>query len=306
MKKTTVVFLITLVPAICFIACDKIEPPYKVDTGVGAGDSTLSFPVITPPVMRKLLIEDYTGIRCGTCPPASVTLYGPTGIKQQYGDTVVTLAIHASSGSQFTAPLLPDFPQDFRTPAGEIWWTAFNFPGNPYGMVSRINYPSSHQLAHTAWGGAVNSILTANPYARAAVQIINVYDSSSNNLSTYIKTTFLDTISASCNLVVLLFEDSIQTNQKDNSLPPPGIIFGYWQRHVMRGAVNSEWGVQLNAAPVVSGDTARNSYVVNLLNLPSSVNSTAPVLNLDKCYVVAFVFNSVTKEILQVEIAKVK
>lgn len=304
--------------AVLVFSCDEVDPPYTENTDNNQiQDSSCIFGTGSPNVFRKILIEDYTGHLCGACPPAAAVLYNnTTGLKQLYGDTLITIGVHASDNQTFTetcpphpypngaAAYAPVYAEDFRTPAGEDWLSFFGILSNPQGLVSRKDYPGSHVKSYTVWGSEVQSIIGLP--AQARIQVINTYDSTSGNLKVCIKTTFLSALSGTYYLSVVITEDSIKAWQVDYALPPsfPNDT-NYIHRHVMRGAINSTWGVQLNSAPVAAGDTVRNAYSVNLLNLPSSTNATNPVLNISRCSVVVFIYDNATKEILQAEEAEV-
>ena len=318
-KIISIVFAALAVPVL-FFSCDDVEPPYtmQADTvGIPVNDSACVFSAAGPVTYRKVLIEDYTGHLCGYCPSAAAII--ASTLTPLYGDTLIALGVHASPFHQFTetcppAPYpsgaySPGYIEDFRTVASEAWLSFFAIASNPKGMVSRIGYPTStHVKAPSAWALACSSII-AQP-AVAGIQIINNYDSVSGNLTTCIKTTYLEAFSGTYYLSVLLMEDSIKAWQYDYNLPNTAPLYyndtNYIHRHVLRGAINSSFGVQLNTAPVAAGDTVRNSYAVNLQSLPSAMNTTNPVINVSRCSVVAFVYDNTTKEILQVEEAEVE
>src|SRR5204862_7030097 len=96
-------------------------------------------------ITRKILIEDYTGFKCGNCPAGASILYNQ--LKPIYGNDLITIAVHASPSNTFTEPSPPaslppnapagSYSTDFRTPAGEAWLAFFNVSANRNGMVSR-------------------------------------------------------------------------------------------------------------------------------------------------------------------------
>ena len=86
------------------LSCDKINAPYTVTSTVSCADVACSFPTDANPVYRKVLVEDVTGHLCGNCPAAALILYGAGGLKEQYGDTLISMGVHASDAGQFTEP----------------------------------------------------------------------------------------------------------------------------------------------------------------------------------------------------------
>lgn len=329
MKKKNIYILSVSIAAVLLIfSCDNIDPPYLQDTSgpvnidslTHVQDSLCTFGSTTPVTYRKILVEDYTGHLCGNCPYAANALYGPGGLKVLYGDTIISIGVHASPLNQFTETCppaaypqgasSPAYAEDFRTPAGETWLVDFGVLSNPKGIVSRKPYLGNTVLNFSAWGAAVQAIKNATPNADVGIQILNTYDSASNNVSTCVKTTFLHALSGTYKLSVLLTEDSIKAWQENYAIPNNPPLYhndtAYIHHHVLRGAVNTPYGVQIKTGNIAANDTVRNTYNVNLSSLPSAMNTTNPVLNANRCYIIAFVFDATTKEVLQVEEAKVK
>ena len=69
-------------------ACDEIAPPYKQSGGVV---------VVTGE--QKVLIEDFTGFRCGNCPSAAETA---DNLYKAYKGKIIVIGIH--SGPTFASP----------------------------------------------------------------------------------------------------------------------------------------------------------------------------------------------------------
>jgi hypothetical protein len=316
-KKNLSLAIAALAVSVFIFSCDEVDPPYTTTTDHNAAnDSSCVFATNGYVTYRKILVEDYTGHLCGYCPQAAAIISNT--LSPLYGDTLIAVGVHASPGHMFTetcppatypsGAYAPGYSDDFRTVAGEAWLSFFGVASNPKGMVSRLGYPSTHVKPPSAWASAAASI--AGEPADVGIQIINTYDSVSGNLTVCIKTTYLAAFSGTYYLSVLLLEDSIKAWQYDYDLPnTPPMYYNdtaYVHRHVMRGSINSDFGVQLNSAPVAVGDTMRSSYIINLASLPSSMNATNPAVNLHRCSVVAFVYDNVTKEILQAEEAEVE
>jgi hypothetical protein len=321
-KIFLLLFLICASLSVLIFSCDEVEAPYTVDTGITGGNTSCTFPTITPPVFRKVLVEDYTGHLCGYCPDAGRTIYAAGGLKDLYGDTVISVGVHASPGHTFTetcpphsypsgaAAFAPVYTEDFRTPAGETWLTDFGVVSNPKGLISRTTYAGNVPQNFTSWNSAVQAVIDT-PMADAAVQIVNSYNNATGELNICVKTTFLSSLSSDYKLSVMLAEDSVKAWQVDYDIVPPVAPLyqndtNYYHRHVFRGAINSTYGEAIKTGGAVAGDTAVKSYLVNLLSLPAAVNPLNPTLDISHCYIIAFVYDANTKEILQVEEAHVQ
>ena len=79
----------------------------------------------------------------------------------------------------------------------------------------------------------------------------------------------------------------------------------YVHRHVLRDGISSNsWGETIISGAIAAGDTAVKNYQYTLpLTFPAT-NGIAPNENL--CYVVAYIYDAATYEIIQVEEKKIK
>jgi len=284
MSATTILFklksmAILLAGIFLLVACDKIDEPFTKKAASGGNDTTGG-------VTKRVLLEDYTGHTCVNCPKAAKIAQG---LKTTYGDRLVVLAIHAGGFANPTSG--GDFTYDFRTDAGTAWDSFFGISnvGNPNGLVNRKGYPGNHILSPSAWGGAISTALAGEPELDLAIS--NQYNASTRQLSIEITTTFLSPLDISLHLVVVLTESGIVKPQRNNdaTIGIVPVIPDYVHNHVLRAAITSTWGTQVTyagstyPAPVIKSFT----YALNSGFVP------------ENCEVVAFVYNSDTKEVLQ-------
>lgn len=282
MKKFALLFLSLL---LVLTACDYVKPPYTTNPGAGGDDTTV---VVK---MRKVLLEDYTGHTCGNCPKAARVA---DQIKEDYGDKVVIIGVHAGG---FASPDPPKYPTDFRNPVATELYDFFGLlaAGNPNGMVNRAGHPNNHIKGESAWNTAVSAELAKD--ISAFISIKNTYDPSSRKIDTEVSTEFEQTLSGDYKLAVYLVEDSIEAPQKDYTLSPPFLVEKYMHKHVLRGSFNgSSQGELISSNPVKGTPSIKKNYS---LTLDAAYNPA-------RCYVVAFVYNSSTYEVLQAEEKKIK
>lgn len=283
-------------------ACDKVKQPLiikdcKFETAhvVKNNSTTNGF--------KKVLLEDYTGHTCGNCPRAAETA---TTLSAKYKDSLVVIAIHA--GTQFSPPVPPDFPEDFRTDAGSQWDSYFGMSvaGLPKGSVNRAQTP--YPQPRTVWDGLVGTNLDGAQTAK--ILITSSLDTVNLSINVEVKTTFLSNLSDSASLCVVILEDSIIATQKDYSPPSGALVLNgderpdYAFNHTLRGAVNGAWGELLAAKPITANTEVVKTYCHNLDPWGSTVAEKREKLK--ETSLVAIVFNSVTRKVIQVEKLHIK
>ncbi len=273
-------------PAIAFIilafmwqSCDKVKGPFKEEVVVQTG-------------ARKVLVEDYTGHKCGNCPAATKAIYDQKSI---YGENLIILAIHAGSFAVPFPLVAQMYTYDFRTPEGDALDTDFGISnaGNPNGMVNRRQVNGSYILAPTEWDNEVYKVLTDPTPVPVKITIANDYNSSNRDLSSEVSLEFFTDISDPVKLCMFMVEDSMVNWQKDYFVTPNDIP-DYMHREFLRGSMNSTYG------ETVTGTTAGSTVTVShSFTLPAGWND-------QQMSVLAFLFRESTKEIIQVEIAHIE
>jgi len=261
--------------ALIFNSCDQIEAPY-INTNIDTSGST--------PQAQKVLIEDYTGHKCGNCPRATKAAYD---LKAIYGDRLIIMAVHAG----FFAGTSPaPFTYDFKCPEGIQLDNDFGISaaGNPNGMVNRKQVSGSYIIDYLNWGSEASGILGSNNTSPVTIGLVNVYNSATRALETTVNTEFLSSLSGSYNITVFLAEDSIIEWQKDYDVTPNDIP-NYVHRDVLRGSMNGTYGTALPSASAGATDSQTFNTTLN-----SAWDDT-------HMSVIAFVSDAATKEIIQVE-----
>jgi hypothetical protein len=258
-------------------SCDEIKNPLKPNTGKCGDDSQ-------PVPIRKILVEDYTGHTCGNCPRAAEQI---SYLQKNYCDYIVPVAVHVGSFANPTT----QFPDDFRTPVGTELDQFFGISstGLPQGMVNRTPYNSNKVLVYADWTAAVDVLLATPPQMYITLQ--NNFNTGDSIVTISVRTDILKDISDNLSLSVYLTEDSIISPQKDYSLPSPSIVTNYVHKHMLRTTANGTWGDQISEEPVKFGATIEKTYSVKISS------KWKP----DHCNVVAFVFKTDSKEVVQAE-----
>jgi hypothetical protein len=278
MKQIFSVF--TAVFALLLVAsCDKVEGPYKKDNSGGGGTDTT--------LVRKVLVEDYTGHKCGNCPRATRALYD---LKNVYGDKLIIMAVHAGTFATVFPPGAPYYTYDFRNPNGVQLDADFGISvaGNPNGMVNRKMVNGSYIISSTQWADEVAIALSSTAPVPASITIETVYNSTTRSLTANVTTRYFEALSGTYRLSVYMLEDAIVNWQKDYDVTPNDVP-DYVHREVLRGAMNGTYG------DVVTGTTAGSEQTY------SFTSTLGTDWDENHMYVVAFLHNDATKEIIQVE-----
>lgn len=271
-------------------SCDVIEGPY---------DEQIIVDSIAGPV-RKVLIEDYTGHQCGNCPCAAEEAIK---LSNQYKGRVVVVATHIGFFARTNTT--GKYTYDFKTQTGNELDSYFQIDnvGLPRGLVNRKQYDNSLILNPTGWASAVSSILdqdgvpgvdTTKP---AIVLDINQnYNTTSRTVNADIEIEYLQSGNSNHHVVFYIVEDSIKNWQLFYpACSPTSANYetdNYYHRHVLRGSVNGTWGEQVSASTNIPVGTKITKTYTKVLD---------PSWNDKQIYLVAFVHDNVTKEVLQVE-----
>ena len=250
---------------------------------------------------KKVLIEDFTGHLCPNCPDAAREL---SAIHDIYGDQVIGMALHVtkSFARPYSASQAPAFQYDFRTNWGDDWDAFYGISdaGLPRGMINRIGYQDeSHKLGKDEWAATV-----ANELKKEIDFKIYI---SSDETSISITSEVQNNINADYNLVVCLTESNIINWQKDGG----NNIEDYEHNHVLRTRLVDE--VLSNSTNYVAGQQIEKiiNYDLTTLeqdNINYSTNNIAELgngnsggWNASNMSAVAYIYNTNTKEIVQVE-----
>ncbi len=224
---------------LAFGACDIIDPPYTEESTKPPDD--------TSKYQRNVLLEDYTGHRCGNCPRAAKLA---ADLSKQYGDRLIVMAVHAG---YYAKPKGDKYYYDFRTDAGNEYDEFFGISkvGNPNGMVSRIDYPTAHIKSEGKWEAAIQEVMETDP--KMTIELEGTVDTNKMEITLTYKIKYLEDGSPNDNLVLLILEDSVIKYQTDYTKNPPDIP-DYVHMHVLRGSITGPWGESLNPDGIFKDD----------------------------------------------------
>lgn len=271
--------MLTIILACGFIftSCDKEDTPYKDASTIEVQPTDKT---------RSILIEDYTGHTCGNCPSAAIVAQG---LKDTYGDQIIIMGVHAGWFANTKSG--PEYTTDFTNTDSEAYDATFgnSTAGNPNGLINRTERSGSLIVQPANWESAILDIKDME--ADLSIEIESDYNSTSKQTSISVTTLTFNTLTEDHALVVAFVEDSIVDWQKDYTLPSAEQdIENYTHRHVFRGNINGTWGDDLASASLVQDTEEIHSYSY-------TPNES---WNIDKSYLVAYIYNKDTYEIIQV------
>ncbi len=290
MKKKFLILCFTSTVALLFQTCDYIRnanPPVNAST------------IVCNPgvVYRKILVEDYTGHKCGNCPAAAREL---RRLDSVYLGKVIPLAVHAGFYANVTPLSNPAYPTDLTSVSGNDYDVVFgnSAAGNPNGLVNRVGFGTANFVQQWSnWSSSVFNLDTLK--ADFKIDLANTYNVGTNQVTATVTVTALaNKASGIYSLVVLLTEDSITGEQIDYNLPPTQqYVTNYTFNHVLRTAVNSTWGDTLFKTGINRCDSKTKTY--SNFQLSSAWKHK-------HCHVIAFIYDangssSTHYEIMQVE-----
>ncbi|MGQ9819886.1 MAG: Omp28 family outer membrane lipoprotein [Candidatus Kapaibacteriales bacterium] len=238
MEKLLSILLITII----LFSCDIIEQPYRELGGIDTSKGT-----------TKVLLEEYTGFRCGNCPEATEIAHN---LKEKYTGRVIVLSIHAGG---YAKPTIAH-PYDFRTTIGDELDAFFGMSsaGNPCGMVNRIGFPTkSHILREAQWESAIQSALAIEN--RIDLRLITSFNSANNQIFVSVEIKYLKAGTSNHHLCIYIAEDSIVSYQRDDRLTPPDVE-NYVHNNVLRAGITPTWGVPLNQNDIPAGTTFSKEF----------------------------------------------
>lgn len=284
MKKILGIFCILV---FLFTSCDIIEGPRLEPNN--EEKTEVEFPDLNKDsVIRKVLFEEFTGHYCTNCPEKGHRVL--QDLIAKYGKLLVPVTIHAGG---LAAPREEPYTYDFRTEAGDQLYNDFGVNSVPCAMVNRVKKGTSWISFYRDWEGQINAV-DKNQIV-AGIQIINQYDETSRTMVAHTKTTMFTEYENPIMLCVVMIEDGIVSPQLDNNVTIPD----YVHHHALRASLNGTYGAYLNESGIVEKDSAyTKSYKLDFNKLKQDINY-------QNCTIVTYIYDAVTKEILQAESRKV-
>jgi hypothetical protein len=214
-------------------------------------------PVIPPLATtgdKKVIIEEFTGVRCVNCPDGSAEI---ANLQALYGDKVIAVSVHTG----FFSDPYPDNKYDLRTPEGALLQAFLGEPlGYPTAVVDRKLYSgnTSIQVGKNTWAGYVASQLKLT--APLDLLFIKTYNPTTRNLDLTVRINPKQNLSSDNRLTVLITESNIT----DIQLTSAGRNLAYSHQHVLRKSLSPIEGTLLGE--LKSATPQEKSYQITIPN----------------------------------------
>ena len=303
-------FLLIILIGAFSVGCDKIENPVikkentiNTDLYPGEGDYVIPPFGAYPSNTQNVLIEDFTGHRCGNCPTAAEIAHE---LKEQYQGQVCVASIHSAlppyhfqSVSEEGDPEYPAYSHYFRTEAGDQYpLDIAGFIGNPVGMINRdLDEAGQIWQFHPTWSEKVHEIFDNNLPLLMNVQVNTNYYTETRGLFVHVQSETLKSIEGRYNMVIYLLQDEIIDWQTDYTATPSDIE-DYYHHDVLIDNINGTYGDQLFASASVAGEKFKNHYTYEI---PEEIEVEGSNPNDDTgLSLIVYLMNRDTYEIIQV------
>lgn len=276
MKK---LIILSCAIALVFSSCsDKEDPILKLDNRYleSVYGPVPEFELLATPV-KNVYLEEFTGHKCTNCPPATekVNIW-----EEELGERLVPISIHAGT---FANPSAAPYNIDYRTSDGDIYWGQLEVGFAPGARVDRVGGTSALYL-DSEWRDLIDDQLVKAP--EAALQLVTSYVANDGFLNIHVHGQFLKASTDGFNLVVLITESHIISPQKNVDGTD---ILDYEHNHMLRDAVTLPQGQPVASTPRIDDVFVSSfSYEFNPAWVPNN------------CYVIAYLVNNTTGEIVNV------
>lgn len=285
MKKIAYFFLIS---AFIFSCKEQTPPGLNLGGNTNSNDSLYEASVETAQT-KKILMEEMTGVTCSNCPSGARKI---ESWETTFPGRVITVAIHAGS---FTTPYIGHSKYDFRTEKGESILASLGGDNSkPGGAVDR--QADNNGLKNQPWSQWDNLLANRIPLTTPLnIHLSSSYNPNINEVELLCNVRITSNLTSQTNLTVYVIENGIIDYQDDH-----GGVDDYEHKHVFRDCVSSILGDDL----VFTNNNAGQGLQRRIKFNPKITGDNA--WNIDNCYIVAFICDKNTNEVMHVEEVKVK
>lgn len=238
--------------------------------------------VVIQPTDKKIIIEEFTGVRCVNCPAGSAEIEGLLDI---HGEQLIAVSIHAGF---FSTPYT-NSKEDYTTPDGTALEGFLDSPlGYPTAVINRKLFENQddRQVSQSAWAGLVQQ--EKGQLSPLVLDLNLDFDETTRQLTATTNIQSAETLTGEYRYSVMVIENGIVDVQLT---PEEGEKEDYVHKHVLRDMMTPFDGESIDEA-FTAGTTVEK---VHQMILPENYNAT-------KVSVIVMVHETGdSREIVQVE-----
>lgn len=233
-------------------------------------------PVIRPAAKQTYVIQEFSGQRCVNCPDGAAILHQ---IQNTYGeDAVIVVGLHPKD-TEFTKRL------DRLILTSDAATTYYDYWGRPTEFPCAIINGTGINKNRVTWISSLDALVDANkdkdPCANIGLECI--YDPDTRELNLSYEVYFTQTYGSEASLVLWVCENDIVGQQYNLT----GTIRDYHHNHVLRCALNGDWGDRMTTTLMGTSDTG---------SLTARLDES---WNAENCVIVGYLFDTSSKLGLQ-------
>jgi len=265
MKRYIKYALYLTITLVVLSACDVIQPPYEQQTTNNPSDTN----------NRKVLLEEFTGYRCGNCPYAALV---SDQLEAAYKGRVLSIGEHIG----YYAIPEPPFSQDYRSVTGNEIDAVYKISdiGTPNGLINREVHDGKLIKEKDSWAQYTAQELKKT--ADMKFGITTSFNNTSKTISADITVRYVNAPTDQNHyLAVYVVEDSVVGFQTWYNHTPQDNE-DYVHHNVLRASMNGTWGEKLSTTNIAANQVFNKHYE---LTIPSTANWRAKKLK-----IVAFVY----------------
>ena len=223
-------------------SCEEDGPDIRLKPPEGQSDlkdTTYRVNSDTPAQTKKMLVEDFTAVRCNNCPKAAEVI---KSLKKTYGDSVVALGIHCNRN--FSRPY-EESDENYRLDKGQAIYEWFGTPRQPSGLLDRYKFSgqSDYVLSYQRWESLASKRLGGS--AKTNIYLDRNLSQKAGEVKVTVRVRFQEALNQTVFLSLMITEDNIV----DIQLGPDKKLPEYQHDHVVRHIQTPAKGLNLIESP---------------------------------------------------------
>ena len=245
MKK---IFFLSLIVSLFITSCNEIMPTIPP---LGQPE------IVTGDANRKILIEEFTGVRCVNCPAGSREI---ENLLVNFPENLVAISIHAGF---FSKPYNESL-YDFRTEDANNLVDTY-FGGEPFAYPSATvnrqkTQNGSYYVDMREWAGLITTELEED--VQVTLEIEHSYNEATRTVNMDVAIDPKTDIPNDLRISVMITENNVVDYQL---LPEPdGKTADYKHKHMLRDIVTSYEGEQVSPQEIKTGNLVNKSFSFTL------------------------------------------